>query len=86
MKKYLVINEFTRPGVADKAFTKTMVVDANDAIGAMLKVAYDALFNNDDKWDVAARDGRLDQATVGVYELVSGENELPAILNKISVL
>ncbi|MFC6261973.1 MULTISPECIES: hypothetical protein [Levilactobacillus] len=81
MKKYLVINEFTRPDVADKAFTKTMVVDADDANGALLQVAHDALFNkNGDKWDMAANDGRLDQSTVGIYELVSGENELPAMV------
>ena len=81
MKKYLVINEFTRPSVPDRAFTRTMVVVADDANGALLKVAHDALFNKaNDVWNGAANDGRLDQSTVGIYELVSGENELPKMV------
>lgn len=80
MKKYLVVNEFTLPDEVGEAFTRTSVVGADSPRQAILKVASNALFNKEgDKWNVAANDGRLDQATVGIYELVSGRNELPEL-------
>lgn len=81
MKKYLVINEFTRPGVPDKAFTKPMIVDADDADGALASLSYEEFVSND-RWTRAVKAGNLEEATTGIYELVSDHNFLEDVVIK----
>lgn len=81
MRKYLVIDEYTLPDKESRGFTKTSVVEADSATAAVLKGFGKVLFDDDsnDEWNRAFKENRLDKAVTGVYELVSGENELPAM-------
>ncbi len=75
MKKYLVVNEYFLPGQSEKSFTKTKVVEADSVDQALSRDAYEAIVGKSD-WEMAVQEGRLEQATSAVYELVSGINEL----------
>lgn len=75
MKKYLVINEYFLPGRSEKSFTKTKVVKADSVDQALSRDAYEAIAGKSN-WEMAVQEGRLEQSTSAVYELVSGVNEL----------
>lgn len=75
MKKYLVINEYFLPGQSDKSFTKTKVIEADSVDQALSRDTYEAVAGKSN-WEMAVQEGRLEQSTSAVYELVSGVNEL----------
>lgn len=75
MKKYLVINEYFLPGQSEKSFTKTKVVEADSVDQALSRDTYESIVSKSD-WEKAVHEGRLEQSTSAVYELVSGINEL----------
>ncbi|MDA5386981.1 hypothetical protein [Loigolactobacillus backii] len=80
MKKYLVVDEFTLPeGI--HAFTRNEIINAESAMGALL-TNMDSMMTNGDTMEEAALSGRLEGTAVGVYELVSGVNELDQIEDK----
>lgn len=75
MKKYLVINEYFLPGQSEKSFIKTKVIEADSIDQALSRDTYESITSKSD-WETAVREGRLEQSTSAVYELVSGINEL----------
>lgn len=77
MKKYLLINHYSLQDDARRAYTHTKVIEADTPDQAMAKDAYDVFTAGDsDKWNYAVKTKRLIQSTVGVYELVTGKNEI----------
>lgn len=79
MKKYLLVNEFSLTGKAEKAFTEVQIVEAESPDGALASLSYEEYVSNS-KWVKAVKKGTLGEETVAIYELTSKHNFLEDVV------
>jgi len=81
MKKYMVIDEYSVKGKSDLVITQTKIVDAEAPGQAAVVDLGDVEFDdNPSDLNLKVRSGDLEVATVGIYELTTGHNELEDIV------